>query len=279
MRWLFGLSLEQYIRVSKHPGFSYPCDSGRSAAHSLVSESGSYRKMERFAHNRARDRRLMRTLAAACGAALLLAACGAPELAPTPQPTALPTAPSAAPSEVAATPGTGELPCRTGTLLVGDLPAMDRAWQAGIARATAKALAWQQDAVISDLRVACQLFETDFRWQATFYSADAQAFFASDTGEVTPSGVESDKVPQLPVRQLSFGLVYRSLTAAGFADDAEISPSTGVDIRLNTENMPFGPPEAPKGIILYHVSIDRLGEANDVFVDGRDGTVLYYSNR
>ena len=81
--------------------------------------------------------------------------------------------------------------------MIGDLPAIDRAWPEGITEATRKATEWQQDAVLSNLRVVCQLFETEFRWQATFYSRNAQAFFSSDTREVVPASIAESDVPEL----------------------------------------------------------------------------------
>jgi len=161
-------------------------------------------------------------------------------------------------------------------LLIGDLPAIDRAWQKGIEEATANATEWQQDAVISSLRVVCQLFETEFRWQATFYSRNAQAFYSSDTREVVPASIVESDVPELRVNQLSFALLHDALNQAGYGDEIEISPSSGVDIRINTQTVPFGPPEAPDDVILYHVAIERLGEVRDVFIDGRDGIIYTY---
>lgn len=205
------------------------------------------------------------------------AACSSPELAPTPVAVvsttpvdallpASPTTTSTIPSE----------PCASGKLTIGDLPAIDRAWEQGIERATADATAWQQDAVLSSLRVVCQLFETEFRWQANFYSRNAQAFYSSDTREVVPASVEESEVPRLEVNQLSFRLLHDVLNQAGYGDATEISPSSGVDIRLNTNESPFGPPEAPKDVILYHVAIEQRGEIHDVFVDGRKGKIYTY---
>jgi hypothetical protein len=209
---------------------------------------------------------------------LLAAGCSSPDLAPTPRPVSpevesntTPTVPPTATATVS-----GE-PCSSGKLLIGDLPEIDQAWRAGLERAMTKATEWQQDAVLSNLRVVCQIFESEFGWQATFYSQSAQAFFSSDTGEVVPAGVEENKVPRLPVQQLSFELVHDALAGAGYGDEIEISPSSGVDIRLNTAESPFGPPEAPDNVILYHVAIERLGEVRDIFVDGQDGKIFLYS--
>jgi hypothetical protein len=217
--------------------------------------------------------------AAAIGALLLLTSCSSPGLAPTPAPTA-PRAAGAAPT-VAASP-TALAPsalCEDGRLLVGDLPAMDRASKAGIEAARAKAVEWQSDAILTGLNVACQLFESDFRWQATFYSRNAQAFFASDTGEVQPAGVEAADVPTIEVQTLSFTRLHDALSREGFADDALISPSSGVEIRLNTDASPFGPPSAPRGALLFHVAVERLGEVRDVYVDAANGATYRYGQQ
>jgi hypothetical protein len=206
-----------------------------------------------------------------------LAGCGSPELASSPKPTATSETLGQTPIPGSPTsPARAVEPCASGELLVGDLPQIDRLWREGLTAAESNAREWQQDAVLSNLRVVCQLFERAFRWQATFYSRNAQAFYSSDTGEVTPSSIEPPNVPILDAEAFSFALVHRALKQAGYDDATEISPSSGVDIRLNTIAVPFGPPEAPDGVILYHVAIESRGEIKDLFVDGRDGSIYTY---
>lgn len=113
--------------------------------------------------------------------------------------------------------------------------------------------------------------------QATFYSRTAQAYFSSDTGEVEPAGLDPTQVPTLETNDLSFGLVHRALVKSGYDDAALISATNGVDVRVNAATLPFGPPDAPKDTILYHVSLERLGEIRDLFVSGADGTVFQYT--
>lgn len=208
------------------------------------------------------------------------AACGGPRLAPTPAPLTTTrfgsTATPATRQDADGSAATAGL-CANGRLLVGDLPGVDRSWQDGLAAATAKALDWQPDAALNALQVSCQLFETGFRWQATFYSRNAQAFFLSDTGDVKPAGVRAENVPLIGGEPLSFALLQRALAKSGFEDRTSINPSTGIEVRRNSASAPFGPPDAPKGAILYHVAIERLGEVKDVFVDGSDGKVYRYS--
>lgn len=206
----------------------------------------------------------------------VLAGCAGPSAAP-PAATAIPT--GFATLTAAATPTAGSRAvCTDGRLLVGDLALMDQAWRAGLEAATAKATGWQADARLTRFRVGCQLFEPGFRWQATFYSEKAQTFFASDTGETQPAEVAPKDVPTLSTDKISFGLLRRALAKSGYDDGDQISASTGVDVRLNSEAMPFGPPSVPRGVLIYHVAIEKLGETRDVFVNGTDGTVYRYTS-
>jgi hypothetical protein len=207
----------------------------------------------------------------------VFAGCAGPSAA---RPAATATIAATAPIETGS-PGPDHVaraPCEDGRLLVGDLSRMDQAWQVGLEVALAKARAWQADARLTRLRVGCQLFQPGFRWQATFYSERAQTFFASDTGETEPAEVAPADVPALPTQVLSFGLLRRSLAKSGFEDGDMISPSTGVDIRVNSTSLPFGPPSAPRGVVIYHVAVERLGETKDIFVDATDGTVYRYTS-
>lgn len=209
---------------------------------------------------------------------VLLVGCGGESLSPSlatvaPQGTA-----TATPPKQPATVGAVSSFCSAGQLVVGDLPSIDRKWKAGIDQATTAAHAWQSDAFLTALKVSCQLFEADFRWQATFYSRTAQAYYLSDTTEVIPAGIDPEAVPSLQGQTFAFGAVYRALIKSGYEDTAAISPSTGVDVRLNTDKSSFGPPSAPKNMVIYHLAIQRLGETKDVFVDGSSGSVYRYTN-
>lgn len=209
--------------------------------------------------------------------AFVSAGCSSPGLAPTPTPAAGQFAlPRESLAPASPTASANAVLCDSGRLLVGDLPAMDRASKAGIEAAKAKATNWQADAVLTGLNVACELFESNFRWQVTFYSRNAQAFFASDTGEVQPASVDASAVSALDVDTLSFTLLHDTLVNEGFSDASLIDPSAGVEVRLNTAAAPFGPPTAPKNALLFHVAIERLGEVKDVYVDAATGTAYWY---
>ena len=180
--------------------------------------------------------------------------------------------PSASPSTTHA--GTG--PCEDGRLTIGDLLAIETEWTAGLEEACAPAAAWQPDARLVRLAVGCQLLEPGYRWQGTFYSEAAQSFFDSDTGQTEPAEVDPAQVPTLPVGGLSFHQLHRSLARAGYGDDRPLSATNGVEIRLNSFLDPFGPPDAPKDVVYFHVAVDDQGEVKDLFVGAEDGLIYQY---
>jgi hypothetical protein len=100
---------------------------------------------------------------------------------------------------------------------------MDEGWRDGLAIARGRALDWRADAVLIELRVACELFEPGFRWQATYFSPDAQAYYSTDTAEVVP--VEIDP----PI----------STGAAGGADSIHSAPADpGDEMDIPTTTRP-----------------------------------------
>jgi hypothetical protein len=222
------------------------------------------------------NRRWWHRLSAAALALLVLAGCAGgsgakiqQESAETSAPTTTPTVDPVSPDRVV---------CEDGRLLLSDLELMDAQVKDGLNAAEAEAKAWQSDVKLNRLRVGCQLFEAKFRWQATYYSEKLQTFYSSDTGETEPAEISPAEVAELPTTNLSFGMVHRSLIKAGFGDGDVISPSSGVDIRFNTQAQPFGPPSAPKDTVIYHVSIERQGETKDVFISGTDGSIYRYGS-
>ena len=188
---------------------------------------------------------------------------GAAAVTPTPRPPARP--PTAVTSE----------PCAGGRLTVGDLVAVDAAWAAGIEAASDRARDWRPDVRLVSLRVGCQPLEPAFRWQGTYYSESAQSFFLSDTGQTEPAEVDPESVPTLPLDRVSFRRLQLSLAQAGHADDARLSATSGVTVRLNDPVDPFGPPATPPGVV-YHVAIEGQGDARDLFVSGEDWLIYPY---
>ena len=209
---------------------------------------------------------LLTVLLAGCGgvaAPLAPATSDAQNLTPTPRPATRP-----------ATPETIK-PCADGRLTVGDLLPVDDAWAAGVEAATERAREWRPDARLVRLRVACQPLEPRFRWQGTYYSEAAQSFFLSDTGQTEPAEVAPSSVPTLPLDRVSFRRLQLSLARAGYADQAELSATNGVTVRLNAPVDPFGPPGTPQDVV-YHVAIGDQGDVRDLFVSAADWTIYYY---
>jgi hypothetical protein len=166
--------------------------------------------------------------------------------------------------------------CRDGRLVLGDLSLIDAQWVAGVQAAIAKGLAWRADARLIRLRVGCGVLEPSYRWQGMFYSESAQSFFLSDTGEQDPAEVDASAVATLPTGALSFVGLQNALARAGYSDDTLISASSGIDIRLNTDAEPFGPPSAPKNLVYYHVALDDQGVIRDLFVSADDWIIYLY---
>ncbi len=205
---------------------------------------------------------------------LLLSACGPLGGSdPAPTPTGLAETPTVEPGTEA-----DRVPCEDGRLLVRDLPAIDEIWPSELAAATELANAWEADAILTELRITCQLFDSGFRVQATFYSDEAQALYATDTNESQPFDVAEDVIiPTVDVSVVSFSDLRAILLDADFEDTAQLQPSTGVDIRINSEVQPFGPDTVPLGATLSHVAIERLGEVNDLFIEPSTGDIYRFA--
>jgi hypothetical protein len=167
--------------------------------------------------------------------------------------------------------------CQDGAMLVGDLVEIDAAWPDAINIPIQRAASWHDDAQLVYFRVSCALFEPGFRLQLTFYSGQAQALLATDTGESVPVNLDPNSVQSLDVESLSFAMIRQSLLDADFTDDLELDPSTGVDIRINSEESPFGPDSAPLGSTLAHVSIHQSGRLVDLFIDTKTGDIYRYT--
>jgi len=169
-------------------------------------------------------------------------------------------------------------PCFDGRLRIRDLEQADEAIAEGLELVLEAGRSWEEDAALFALRLGCPLLETGFQLEGTFFSRTAQAFFATGTGEIQASDDDPNTIPRLETSQgVSVQFVYRSLVRAGFDEDSLLGAANGVTIRPNTEEMPFGPPSAPKGDVYFHVSIEDRGEVVDVWVASKDGTVYRYT--
>lgn len=169
------------------------------------------------------------------------------------------------------------LPCFDGRLRIRDLEQANPSIPDGLERVYELGATWEEDATLFSLRLGCPLLETGYQWEGTFFSRSAQAFFATDTGEIQAAEDDPDTVLELGTTGLQILFVYRSLVRAGFSDDSLLGAVGGVTIRYNTEAQPFGPPSAPMGDVYFHVSIQERGEVVDIWVASRDGAIYRYS--
>lgn len=204
---------------------------------------------------------------------VLLAGCGGPDLAtgPATSPVSAPVGTVNAPT--AAVGATTGAPCESGTLRVRDLAAIEGSWRDGLAVAKGRAANWQDDAVLIQLTVSCELFEAGFRWQATFFSRTAQAFFTSDTTEVRPVNTDPAEIVPLPEAEINFtellAVVQREGVVSNMLDDVVVT----LDVRVNTDAEPVGPPGIPTGVAVYHLALRQAGETRELYIDAVNGEI------
>ena len=206
----------------------------------------------------------------------VLAGCGGPNLvepgagSDSPVPTSTVAAPTAA---VGATTGA---PCESGTLRVKDLPAIEKGWRAGLSVAKGRAVSWQDDAVLIELRISCELFEAGFRWQTTFFSRNAQAYYAADTTETIPVNTDPDAIIPLPESEINFDALARVLTQSTLIDSTGEDPINTLDVRVSTSQQPIGPPGVPTGAAIYHLSLQSHGVVLELYVDAVRGDIYQF---
>ena len=177
---------------------------------------------------------------------------------------------------VAETESTPAVTCVSGRLLIGDLPAIQEGLEESVAAETERALEWQSDARLVGLRVGCELLGDGFNWRGVFFSDAIQTYFFSDTGETRTVDAVAPPGPTLDLSGVSFVRLHRSLIRAGYDETVELNPSSNVELRLNSEEAPFGPPEAPRDEVYFHVAIETRGEVVDLFVSAKSGTLYQY---
>jgi hypothetical protein len=162
--------------------------------------------------------------------------------------------------------------CVDGRLRIADLPAIQDEFEAGVVEERAKAERWHDDARLVGLRVGCRLLDDGFSWRGIFFSDAIQTYYFSDTGETRTVDVVAPPGPTLPLDGVNFRDLHQALGRAGFDETAELSPSSNVEVRLNSPEAPFGPPEAPQGEVYFHVAIEFRGDIIDLFISAEDGT-------
>lgn len=166
--------------------------------------------------------------------------------------------------------------CGMSRLKVGDLKDIDASIGPGVERATEEAQEWQRDARLYTLRLGCPLLVTGVKWEGVFFSQAAQAFYETDTGKVEPVEVDPSLIPTLAPDRFRMSLVYDSLIEFGFTDELLLTAQGGVTIKASTNELPFGPPSAPRGHVYAHMAVEQQDQIIDVWVSLTDGTVYTY---
>lgn len=166
--------------------------------------------------------------------------------------------------------------CAESRLRVGDLKSIDDTISRGVARATEEAHQWQGDARLYTLRLGCPLLVTGVKWEGVFFSEDAQAFYETDTGKVDPVEIDPTRIPTLAPDRFTMSMIHDSLIEYGFTDELMLTAQGGVTIRTSTSELPFGPPDAPRGQVYAHVAVEQQDQVIDVWVSMTDGQVYTY---
>ena len=166
--------------------------------------------------------------------------------------------------------------CAESRLRVGDLKSIDNTIVPGVKRATEEARQWQSDARLFTLRLGCPLLVTGVKWEGVYFSADAQAFYETDTGKVEPVEIDPSLIPTLAPDLFEMSMVYEALISYGFTDDLLLTAQGGVTLKTSTTELPFGPPGAPRGHVYAHLSVEQQDVVIDVWVSMTDGQVYSY---
>lgn len=166
--------------------------------------------------------------------------------------------------------------CAMSRLRVGDLKSIDGTIASGVERATEEAQQWQSDSRLFTLRLGCPLLVTGVKWEGVFFSSAAQAFYETDTGKVDPVEVDPSLIPTLAPDTFSMKMVYDALIEYGFTDDLLLTAQGGVTIKPSTNELPFGPPSAPRGQVFAHLAIEQQDVIIDVWVSMTDGAIYTY---
>jgi hypothetical protein len=215
-------------------------------------------------------------LAAIVALASVLSACGGPDLVNESDVTAVPTSTVVSVAPTAAVGATTGAPCESGILEIRDLVDVESTWREGLASARARAILWQDDAVLIEFSVSCELFEAGFRWQATFFSRTAQAYYTSDTAEVIPVNLNPDTIIPLPEREIDFVALHDVLITSEGLSISEDDEIDSLDVRVSTDANHIGPPGVPTGAAIYHVALDARGEVLELYIDAVKGDIFTY---
>ena len=166
--------------------------------------------------------------------------------------------------------------CGESRLRIGDLDSIDDTVIPGVQRATEEAQQWQPDVRLYTLRLGCPLLVTGVKWEGVFFSEAAQGFYETDTGKVDPVEIDPSLIPTLAPDNFKMSMVYESLIEYGFTDDLQLTAQGGVTIKFSTNELPFGPPTAPRNAVYAHLAVEQQDQIIDVWISMSDGAVYTY---
>lgn len=215
-------------------------------------------------------------LAALVVVAAIFGACGGPDLAHPSDGSPVATSTPTVARPTAAVGATTGAPCESGRLRIRDLPEIEKRWRDGLSVARGRAAAWQADAVLIELRISCELFEAGFRWQATFFSRDAQAYYTSDTAEVIPVNTDPDTITALPESEINFADLMDVVSTSNLISATGEDTISTLDVRVSTESHPIGPPGVPTGAAIYHLALQTQGMVLELYIDAIQGRIYRF---
>lgn len=189
----------------------------------------------------------------------------------------LPTAPVVAQPGGPPPPGTPDpgAICATGRLHVGALPELDDAWRITVDADREGALDWRPDAVLVTTEIGCGFLTGEPRIRTTFYSADARGLWDPETAQIRPLDPGDPEPRGFTSDDVDFGVIRDALNGLGLGDETEIGAS-GITIRLNTANPPFGPASVPPETTVVHVTVGSGGATRDIYIDALTGQTFSF---
>lgn len=178
----------------------------------------------------------------------------------------------------AAQPTAGQLPgtppgggiCATGRLHIGDIPELADPWRITVEADRSLAVEWRPDAVLISTDVGCGFLPNEPRVRTTFYSADANGLWDPETATIRPLDPGNPAPKELPASDVSFDVIHGATQSLGIDENEEIGAS-GLTIRLNTADQPFGPPSVPVETTVVHLTVGTGGATRDVYIDAATG--------
>ena len=184
-------------------------------------------------------------------------------------------APDAHALQPAASPSGATDICASGRLRIGNLPTLQDAWRISVQADTQGAREWQDDAVLISASVTCGFLADEARIRTMFYSASAHGTWDPETDRFQPLDPGDPDPKALPADKVSFSMLYQALTGLGLTDD-DLVGASGMTVRLNSYDPPFGPASVPDETPLVHLTVGDGAATQDVYIDAESGRTFTF---